>query len=293
MVECSQNTNVVSCKWVFKIKKNSAGEIDKYKTQLVVHGFTQQYGVDYDETYAPIAHLASLCLIMAIAAHQDWDIDIFDFHSAFLNGKLDEDEVIFMKLPPGFNNKGHDLVARLCIAIYGSKQGALKWYHQLCSTLHDLGFKQIEANWGVFIAMIAHHILILALHIDNCTVTGSSSTLIKAFKEEIGTHFRITDLGPISWLLGMKVAHDQKVHTISLSQESYINTILTKYNFTDVKPVTIPLDPHIQLSELQCPKTTTKVAHMRNIPYHQAVGSLIHLTTGTRPDIMFATSFVS
>ena len=92
------------------------------------------------------------------------------------------------------NKKGHDLVARLCIAIYGSKQGALKWYHQLCSTLHDLGFKQIEANWGVFIAMIAHHILILALHIDNCTVTGSSSTLIKAFKEEIGTHFRITDL---------------------------------------------------------------------------------------------------
>ena len=91
----------------------------------------------------------------------------------------------------------------------------------------------------------------------------------------------------------MKVAHDQKVHTISLSQESYINTILTKYNFTDVKPVTIPLDPHIQLSELQCPKTTTKVAHMRNIPYHQAVGSLIHLTTGTRPDIVFAISFVS
>ena len=278
---------------MFKIKKNSAGEIDKYKTQLVVHGFTQQYGVDYDETYAPIAHLASLCLIMAIAAHQDWDIDIFDFHSAFLNGKLDEDEVIFMKLPPGFNNKGHDLVARLCIAIYGSKQGALKWYHQLCSTLHDLGFKQIEANWGVFIAMIAHHILILASHIDNCMVTGSSLTLIKAFKEEIGTHFRITDLGPISWLLGMKVTCDRKVHTISLSQESYINTILTKYNFTDAKPVTIPLDPHIQLSELQCPKTTTKVAHMRNIPYHQAVGSLIHLTTGTRPDIMFATSFVS
>ena len=128
VVKCPQNTNIISCKWVFKIKKNSAGEIDKYKAQLVARGFTQQYGVDYDETYAPVACLASLRLIMAITACWDWDIDIFDFHSAFLNGKLDEDEVIFMELPPGFNKKGHDLVARLCIAIYASKQGALKWY---------------------------------------------------------------------------------------------------------------------------------------------------------------------
>ena len=151
----------------------------------------------------------------------------------------------------------------------------------------------MEADWGVFVAMMAHHILILASHIDDCMVTGSSSTLIKAFKEEIGTHFRITDLGLISWLLGMKVTRDQKAHTISLSQESYINAILTKYNFTDAKPVTIPLDPHIQLSELQCPKTTTEIAHMRNVPYRQAVGSLIHLATGTRLDIAFMTSFVS
>ena len=251
VVEHSQNTNVASCKWVFKIKKNPVGEIDKYKAWLVGHGFTQQYGVDYNETYTPVARLALLCLIMAITAHWNWNIDVFNFHSAFLNGKLDEDEVIFMELPPGFDKKGCDLVARLCVTIYGSKQGALKWYHQLCSTLHDLGFKWMEADWEVFITMIAYHILILASHIDDCTVTGSSSTLIKVFKEEIGMCFRITDLGPISWLLGMKVTCNQKAHTISLFQESYINMILTKYNFTDAKPVTIPLDPHIQLSESQ------------------------------------------
>jgi hypothetical protein len=80
---------------------------------------------------------------------------------------------------------------------------------------------------------------------------------------------------------------------ISLFQESYVNTILTKYNFADAKPVAIPLDPHIQLSESQSPKTTNEIACMRNVPYRQAVGSLIHLATGTRPDIAFATSFVS
>ena len=127
VVECPRNTNVISCKWVFKIKKNAAGEIDKYKACLVARGFTQQYSVNYDETYAPVARLASLCLILAIASRQDWDIDVFDFHSAFLNGKLDDNKIIFMELPPGFDKQGRDLVAWLCIAIYGSKQGTLKW----------------------------------------------------------------------------------------------------------------------------------------------------------------------
>ena len=139
MVECPRNTNVVNCKWVFKIKKNAAGEIDKYKARLVARGFTQQYGVDYDETYAPIARLASLRLILAIMSRQDWDIDVFDFHSTFLNGKLDDNEIIFMELPPGFDKQGCDLVAQLCVAIYGSKQGT-KWYRRLSKTLSDLGF---------------------------------------------------------------------------------------------------------------------------------------------------------
>ena len=151
----------------------------------------------------------------------------------------------------------------------------------------------MEADWGVFVANIAEHILILASHVDDCTITGDSLTLIKAFKHEISLRFWITDLGPINWLLGMKVTRDRQARTISSSQEPYVNGILAKYNFVDMKPVSIPLDPHIQLSEKQSPKTTNEIARMRNIPYHQAVGSLIHLATRTRPDIAFATSFVS
>ena len=140
---------------------------------------------------------------------------------------------------------------------------------------------QMEADRGVFVAIVAEYILILALHVDNCTITGSSLSLVKAFKDEIGTHFRITNLGPISWLLGMKVIRDHEKCIILLSQEPYINTILTKYNFTDIKPVAILIDPHTQLSDKQSPKMTNEIARMRNIPYCQAVGSLIHLTAGT------------
>ena len=198
-----------------------------------------------------------------------------------------------MELPPGFDKQGRNLIACLCVAIYGSKQGALKWYQCLSGTLNELGFTRMEADWGVFVARIAEHVLILVSHVDDCTVTGSSPGLIKSFKGEISSRFWIMDLGPISWLLGMKVTRDRSMRTISLSQEAYINAILTKYNFANDKPVSIPLDPHIQLSEMQSPKTTSEVARMHSVPYREAVGSLIHLATGTRPDIAFAASFIS
>ena len=171
------------------------GEIDKYKACLVAHGFTQVYGVDYYETYAPIACLASLRLILALAARHDWEIEVFDFHSAFLNGKLDDNEVIYMELPPGFEKSGRDTVTRLQVALYGSKQGALKWYQRLCDELKALGFRRTEVDWGVFVACIGREILLLASHVDDCTITGSSKELVHSFKAEIGTRFKITDLG--------------------------------------------------------------------------------------------------
>ena len=115
MVECPRNTNIVSCKWVFKIKKNAAGEINKYKACLIVHSFIQQYSVDYDETYIPITHLTSLHLILAIMSQQDWYINVFDFHSMFLDGKLNNNKVIFMELPPGFDKKGWILLPNFAL----------------------------------------------------------------------------------------------------------------------------------------------------------------------------------
>ena len=158
--------------------------------------------------------------------------------------------------------------------------------------LQHLGFKWMEADWGVFIELIGAHILILASHVDDCTVTGSSQRLVRDFKAEIGSRFRITDLGPISWLLSMKVTRNRQTRTISLSQELYINAILAKFNFTDAKPVAAPLDPNAHLLESQSPQTTSEAAQMRNIPYCQATGSLIYLVVGTRPNIAFATLYV-
>ena len=102
IVERPKRQNIVKCKWVFKIKKNTAGNIKRYKARLVAKGFTQIQGIDYYDTWAPVAKFASICFLLTIAAQNGWPIDMFDFHSAFLNGQLDSDEEIFMEQPLGY-----------------------------------------------------------------------------------------------------------------------------------------------------------------------------------------------
>ena len=294
VVECPPNINVIGCKWVFRIKRNANGKIDKYKARLVAKGYSQIYGVDYYDTYAPIACLTSLHTILAIAARNDWDIDVFNFQSTFLNRKLDADEVIYMQLPQGFkhNTKFKRAVALLCVALYGSKQGALKWYKELCQLLESLGFRRAESDWGVFYRHIGIEILILASHVDDCTVTGSNKKLVKDFKADVACRYKLTDLGHISSLLRMKVTCDRVSRTISLSQDAYIDGIITRYNFTNSKPLSIPMDPNIQLSTNQSLKLLAERAMMKNILYREAVGSLMHLTIATRPDIAFTIATV-
>ena len=147
LVKRPPNANVVDSRWVLRIKKNAAGEVDKYKARLVAKGFTQIYGVDYYEMYAPVARLTSFRLLLAIAARNGWAVDAFDFDSAYLNSKLGDDEVIYLEQPPGYETKDRgSWVCRLLRALYGLKQGAKNWYDALYRALVELGFTRSEAD---------------------------------------------------------------------------------------------------------------------------------------------------
>ena len=135
--------------------------------------------------------------------------------------------------------------------------------------------------------------MILAVHVDNCLVAGSSQVLLDGFKMEINTKYKTTDLGPCKWLLGIKIDCNFKLHTIALSQHTYIESILTRFNFDDLKPLAIPMDPSAPLLKSQSPTTLAGVAHMNNVPYREAVGLLMYVSMRTRPDITFATSMVA
>ncbi|KAJ2994795.1 hypothetical protein NUW54_g7491 [Trametes sanguinea] len=289
IVDRPRTGNIVDSKWVLRVKKNAAGEIDKYKARLVARGFTQVYGVDYYETFAPVAKLASFRLVLAIAARNDWPAESFDFNSAYLNSKLDED--VYLEQPPD-----HEFVDRkkyvlkLEKALYGLKQGGRKWYETLCVALADLGFKRAEADYGVFYKHVGLELVVLAIHVDDCLIAASSQRLLNASKAAIGAKYKMTDLGPVNWLLGIKISRDHANRTLSLSQHAYIDAILTRFNFDDLKPISTPMDPHILLSKTQCPESASEVARMRRVPYKEAIGSLMYAAMGTRPDIAFAVS---
>jgi len=285
-------TNLVGCKWIFRLKRKADGSIDKYKARLVARGFTQIYGVDYYDTYSPVARLASFRMVLALAARHDWEIDAFDFNSAYLNGELGEGEEIYMEEPLGYET-GTGNVKRLHKAIYGLKQAGRKWYEALTQCLTGIGFRVSSADPGVFTARIGTDLLVLAAHVDDCILTGSSADLITQYKQKLNDHYELTDLGPVNWLLGIEITHDRKAHTVSLSQSSYIKAILNRFHLADAAPQDTPMAPGALLSRKDYPNSPTEEAYMRKVPYRESIGSLMYAAVATRPDIAFAVSALS
>ena len=203
--------------------------------------------------------------------------------------------MIYIEQPPGYETKDRKgWVWRLLRALYGLKQAARNWYKALCKALEALGFTRSETDHGVFFKKNGNDIIILAVHVDDCTVTGNSQVLIDKFMVEMNEkHYKLTDTGPASWLLGIKISRDLMKKTLSLSQHSYIEGIITKFNFNDLKPLATPMDPSAPLLKSQSPSKLEDIAKMKNVPYREAVGSLMYAAMGTCPDIAFATSTVA
>jgi hypothetical protein len=294
IVRRPKDRNVVGSKWVLRLKKDSEGRIDKHKARVVAKGFTQIEGVDYYETFAPVARLASIRTVLAIAARNEWKIDTFDFHSAFLNGEFDENEEIYMEQPPGYEEKDRrEYVLRLLKTIYGLKQSSRKWYEIICRLMTELGFTRSESDPAVFYWHEGDNRMAIVVHVDDCTIVGNSQELIDDIKRKINAKYAMTDLGPTSWVLGIKITRNLDNHTLGLSQTAYIDSILRRFNFTDLKPVSTPMDPTIRYSKTQCPETLEEKARMKNIPYREAVGALMYCAVATRPDISFAVALLS
>jgi hypothetical protein len=284
--------NIVGSRWVYRIKHKADGSIEKYKARLVVQGFTQKFGVDYFDTFSPIAKLSSFRIILTIAACNDWDADTFDFNGAYLNGELDDNKEIYMKPPPGYTSEGEQ-VKCLLKSLYGLKQAGRKWYDTLCRALTDLGFQVNEADPGVFTSHFDNDTTVLAIHVDDCLITGSSPQLIADYKHKLNERYSLTNLGPVHWLLGIKITRDREARTISLSQTSYIDTILSHFSLSDAKPVASPISPGAVLSKANAPSDATEMARMSKTPYREAVGSLMYAAVATRPDITFTVSALS
>ena len=289
------DANIVGSKWVFRVKKDAAGRIVRHKARLVAQGFSQIEGVDYFDTYAPVAKLASFRTILAIAARLDLELHQVDIKGAYLNGELTGEEVIYMRQPPGFpypNSSGK--VLRLQKTIYGLKQSGRRWYQKLTEIFEKyLGLTQCSVDQAVFYRRNGKLIVVIAVHVDDCTIAASTKALVREVKSTLNKHVEVTDLGEVHWLLGIEVTRDREARTISLSQQAYIESIIHRFGFDELKPVSTPMEPYLKLSASQSSVTAQDFAAMRDIPYRESVGSLMYALLVTRPDITFAVGRLS
>ena len=268
---------VVGSKWVFHIKRGPDGSIQKYKACIVAQGFTQIEGIDYDKTFVPVTKLASLRAILAIAAERDLELHQMDVKSAYLNGSLTNE--IFMAPPPGLNVP-EGMVLRLIKAVYGTKQGGHVWYEEISGTLGSMGYTRTDADHAVFTCGVGSTLSIIALYVDDITMVASNLETINQDKWALTRVYEMTDLGELSWILGMHVVHDRQAGWISLSQEKYSLEVLNRFNKSDVRPISTPTLANEHLLKLNEAQIDAK-------HYQSALGALMYPMIGSRPVLAY------
>ncbi|CAL8134140.1 unnamed protein product [Prunus armeniaca] len=253
----------IGCRWVFTIKHNADGSIERYKARLVAKWYTQTYGINYEETFAPVAKLNTVRVLLSLAANLDWPLHQFDVKNAFLHGELAEE--VYMDIPHGYNTTQTGTVCRLRKALYGLKQSPRAWFGRFTMAMKNNGFKQCNTDHTLF---LKHR----------------KGKEISQLQDYLATEFEMKDLGGLKYFLGIEVARSQQ--GIFLSQMKYVLDLLTDTGMLDCKPADTPIIQNHHLGEYPDQVPTNKER------YQRLVGRLIYLSH-TRPDIAYAVSVVS
>ncbi|KAK2452382.1 putative mitochondrial protein [Trifolium repens] len=274
----------VGCKWIFTIKQNSDGSINRFKARLVAKGFTQSYGIDYQETFAPVAKLNTVRILLSLASNLDWPLYQMDVKNAFLNGDLEEE--VYMDIPPGFEtSENANKVCKLKKSLYGLKQSPRAWFDRFTKVVKKSGYIQCQTDHTMFLKQSpSGKKAILIVYVDDIVLTGDHEEEIKRLKSLLAKEFEIKDLGNLKYFLGMEVARSKK--GISVSQRKYVLDLLKETGMLGCKPSETPMDATVKLGNFE---KGTPVDKGR---YQRLVGKLIYLSH-TRPDISFAVSTVS
>eukprot|EP00253_Pinus_taeda_P028656 PITA_28656 len=283
LVELPKGKEVIGVKWVYKTKSNAEGKIERHKARLVVKGYKQQYGRDYEKTFALVARMETVRAVLSIAAQNKWKVYQMDVKSTFLNGVLMEEA--YIEQPLGYEKKGQEhKVCKLKKALYGLKQAPRAWYSRRDSYLQENGFEKCEGESTLYIKEKDGKILIVVLYVDDVIFTGNDDHLIENFKTVMKEEFEMTDMGLLRYFLGIEV--DQNENGIFIRQAKYVNEVLERFNMQDNKATTTPTVMGLKLSKEDNNKDFDPSL------YKSIVGSLMYLTT-TRPYIMFVVSLIS
>ena len=273
----------VGCKWVFTIKYKADGSVERYKARLVAKGYTQTYGVDYSETFSPVAKIDTIRVLFSVAANLDWPLYQFDVKNAFLHGDLKEE--VYMEPPPGFSEEFGDYeVCRLKKALYGLKQSPRAWFGRFTVAMKKYGYHQSNSDHTLFIKRRKCQVTCLIIYVDDMIITGNDPEEITQFRRNLFLEFEMKDLGELKYFLGIEVLRSKE--GIFISQQKYVLDLLAQTGLLDCKPVDTPIvvNHGLRIDEEEEVVDQEKYQHL--------IGKLIYLSH-TRPDIAYAVGVLS
>jgi len=283
LVSKPENCELITCKWIFRLKKNSDGVVDKYKARFVARGFSQSYGLDYEETFSPVAKMVTVRTIFSLGASMNWKLWQLDVKNAFLYGELDRE--VFMEQPKGYVSMQYShYVCRLKKALYGLKQAPRAWYGKVAQYFIFCGFKVFDADSSLFIKLESNVHLMVLLYVDDMIITGNNDAKISMLKSDLSVRFEMKNLGEMSCFLGLEVEKIDQGYFIS--QKTYARKLLQRFGMGESKEKATPMEPHLKLMKGE----GMPLKDAKN--FQQLVGSLIYLTI-TKPEIAYSFGIVS
>ena len=247
LVPLPEGKNVVGSRWVFKVKPDENGSVERFKARLVTQGYSQGEGTDYHEVFSPVVRSTSIRTLLALANTCDWEVHQMDVHTAFLHGDLDEE--IYMKQPDGYTDEENpNHVCKLKKSLYGLKQAACCWNSAIDGYLKSDGYKQVGADPCLYIKSVKQqngniNFVILSLHVDDILLFSKDIVMPNKEKKSLGRRFKIEDFGEFNHVLGMLVKLDRKLRTLTISQPKYLEGVLKRFNMEHCKPVSPPMEP--------------------------------------------------
>ncbi|KAJ9541528.1 hypothetical protein OSB04_028034 [Centaurea solstitialis] len=279
LVPRPRKRTIIGSKWIFRNKLDEIGTIIRNKARLVAQGYRQEEGIDYDETFAPVARLEAIRLFLAFAAHMNFKVYQMDIKNAFLNGKLNEE--VYVAQPPGFvDPKFPDHVYKLNKALYGLKQAPRAWYDTLSTFLLSKGFVRGKIDSTLFLKKYPKHILLVQIYVDDIIFGSTNPKLCEKFELLMKSEYKMSMMGELTFFLGLQIKQSEK--GIFINQGKYVHEMLKKFDLTSCTPMKTPMAPPLSLDK------DSKGKPVDVTLYRGMIGSLLYLTA-SRPDIMYST----
>ncbi|GJY72299.1 retrovirus-related pol polyprotein from transposon TNT 1-94 [Tanacetum coccineum] len=278
LVPQPKNMTIIGTKWVFRNKLDENGVVSRNKARLVAQGYNQQEGIDYDETYAPVARLESIRILLAYACALDFKLFQMDVKSAFLNGFINEE--VYVAQPPGFIDfEKPDHVYKLKKALYGLKQAPKAWYDRLKAFLIKHEYKMGMVDNTLFTKKKSSNLIIVQIYVDDIIFGSTCQDMCDEFAKIMHDEFEMSMMGELNFFLGLQIK--QMEDGIFFNQSKYIKEMLKKFGLEDSKPMKTPMSSDTKLTKDE------ECESVDSTKYRGMIGSLLYLTA-SRPDIMFS-----